>query len=56
MVGVPAGVKVSKSGIGTNAWDATRAAGMTGTDRWMVPEVGLFEAGGRFELKNIRRW
>ena len=30
--------------------------GMTGTDRWMVPEVGLFEAGGRFELKNIRRW
>ena len=48
--------RVSKSGIGTNAWDATRAAGMTGTDRWMVPEVGLFEAGGRFELKNIRRW
>ena len=38
MAGVPAGVK---SGIGTNAWDATRAAGMVGTDRWKVPEAGL---------------
>jgi len=48
MAGVPAGVK---SGIGTNAWDATRAVGMVGTDRWMVPEAGLWVAGGRLALK-----
>jgi len=37
--------RLSKSGIGTNtanAGDATRAAGMTGTDRWKVPEAGLW--------------
>ncbi len=52
MAGVPAGVK---SGIGTNAWDATRAAGMVGTDRWKVPEAGLWGAVGRLELKNVRK-
>gem|GEM_PF-2022401 len=31
-------------------------SGMTGTDRWMVPEAGLWWAGGRHELKNVRKW
>jgi len=57
--GCQAGVKVSKSGIGTNAanaGDATGAAGMVGTDRWMVPEAGLWGAGGRLALENVRKW
>ena len=32
---------------------------MTGTDLWKVPEAGLRDvwwAGGRLELKNIRKW
>ncbi len=39
-----------------NAGDATRAAGMVGTDRWMVPEAGLWGAGGRLALENVRKW
>jgi len=28
---------------------------MTGTDRWMVPEAGLWGAGGRLALENVRK-
>jgi len=53
--GCQAGVKVSKSGIGTNGCDATGVVCMTGTDQWMVPEAGLWGAGGRLALENVRK-